>query len=725
MSDKIYVFTVQDSAEQIAFTMPQGFESTVEVHCWGAGGGTGWGGFAGGAGGYAKSTTTINPGDSVVIQVGEPGANAPNANTGGRGGVDYGNRGFGGGNGGTRGGWCGNVNGPYPSGGGGGASYVLVNETPVCVGAGGGGTGGYGHKGIKLGAYAGGQYQYLTASRAGGDASYGGGGGGGYLGGGAGYATGHAVSSGSGGQNYGDVTIAGAADAPAGTATPYYTGSVATSGQRGYVVLVFTKKIQIYNKDSGVWEPITNIFYKTPTALVPKTIVSPPQTVTFTNNDRWTVPAGVTRATFAAAGGAGGAGGGDVGGDKNNTGGGGGGGSNFIFLELSVTPGEVYNIEVGAGGAGSSGGGTGGTGGTSRILSGATPLLTAEGGTGGSRGTNGGNGSGGTGANGADNGLGITGGSSTNGGPRGGNGIARYNSTGESGQSGKVYIQYVPPTEYITVTEGGWKGILRGWTKVNGVWKELISNSTIESAINRTITYNTFVTSTFTVPAGVTQLNVVMLGGGGGGGGRDSAQGYPGYSGYLLTGNVSVTAGDVVTLAPGGGGAGGADDARSGAGGAGGVSSLTFDGGRGGNSGGSGISGAGGGGGAASVMLINGNVIAVAAGGAGGGGGGNGPVGLPTQGYSNSGAYFGSAGADKSGDGGGAGGGGGGFYGGAGGALVGGDSGAYSGSDGVNKVPSGWTSTRDDNGGIQGIRGVQSASAGANGYIILSYKVNI
>lgn len=130
---------------------------------------------------------------------------------------------------------------------------------------------------------------------------------------------------------------------------------------------------------------------------------------------------------------------------------------------------------------------------------------------------------------------------------------------------------------------------------------------------------------TFTVPAGVTSLTITATGAEGGLGGRDS-QGEPipgGYKGQV-TGTISVTPGQVLTVSVGGGGTRGASSTSSQSRAAAGVSPLSgYAGGQGGMPGGSGSSGGGGGGGAATVVTTaDSTVVAVAAGAGGGGGSG-------------------------------------------------------------------------------------------------------
>lgn len=215
----------------------------------------------------------------------------------------------------------------------------------------------------------------------------------------------------------------------------------------------------------------------------------------------------------------------------------------------------------------------------------------------------------------------------------------------------------------------------------------------------------------FIVPPGITSIYVNVSGGGGGGGGNDSHGGASGVPGNLVSSNISVNPGDVVTFVVGNGGAGGVSGSHN-YDAPGGTSPTGFNGGYGGPSGYSGWSGSGGGGGAASSVYVNGNLVLVAGGGGGGGGGGNYSYGQGQQGFASSGSTDGGNGGDRGGsDGGGPGGGGGGYPGGAAGAVVGGDSGSYSGSNGGNLVPPGGTASVASNGGGAG------GGAGGNGSI--------
>lgn len=140
------------------------------------------------------------------------------------------------------------------------------------------------------------------------------------------------------------------------------------------------------------------------------------------------------------------------------------------------------------------------------------------------------------------------------------------------------------------------------------------------STISRTFGY-TGSTQTFTVPDGVTSIEVTLQGGQGGRGGGDS-QGSPTPGGYqgVVTGTVTVTPGQELTVAVGSGGGTGASSVTDSGGGSAGLNPLSgYDGARGGNAGNAGSSGAGGGSGAATVLLVDGTPIV--AGGAGGNGG--------------------------------------------------------------------------------------------------------
>ena len=127
----------------------------------------------------------------------------------------------------------------------------------------------------------------------------------------------------------------------------------------------------------------------------------------------------------------------------------------------------------------------------------------------------------------------------------------------------------------------------------------------------------------WTVPDGVTKLQVTIRGGAGGKGGDDGGKGGQGGGGAVLTGYISVVPNTVIQFAVGNKGAvgGTGGSGYKAVGGDGGTNPLGYTGGKGGNQGPYDWSGAGGGGGAASVLRVNG-VDYVAGGGGGGGGGG-------------------------------------------------------------------------------------------------------
>lgn len=200
----------------------------------------------------------------------------------------------------------------------------------------------------------------------------------------------------------------------------------------------------------------------------------------------------------------------------------------------------------------------------------------------------------------------------------------------------------------------------------------------------------------WTVPGGVNNIWIRVMGGGAGSGGEDCGAGCGrapgGPAGYIYI-SVPVNPGDVIGIYPGGRGSNGESNSSNGGGGAGGIStySIAYNGGNGGNTGPIGSSGGGGGGGAASVVTIN-NVVMLVAGGAGGGGGmANSPdSGLPGSGSTsaNGTSTGGGNGISATADGGGGGGGGGGQYGSIGGSIypVGGEDAGNGGFRGENNI---------------------------------------
>jgi hypothetical protein len=126
--------------------------------------------------------------------------------------------------------------------------------------------------------------------------------------------------------------------------------------------------------------------------------IIPRNTVIFTSSGSWTVPQGVTTILVSGCAGGGGGGGGAT---TNSTagnavsGGGGGAGQSVIKKSISVTPGHLLSITIGAGGSGGAGGAAngnagsaGGNGGNTILYdsTSSTTLLTLSAGNGGSGG---------------------------------------------------------------------------------------------------------------------------------------------------------------------------------------------------------------------------------------------------------------------------------------------------------------------------------------------------
>ena len=542
MADIVYKVILENSGVK-AFTMPGGFWEDVEIHCWGAGGGKGRGGAFGGGGGYAKTTVNIYEGDEVSLQIGQPGTNGGYP-AGGRGGLDTSYRLFRGGN--SADAYDEDAD-TGAGGGGGGASWVAVNDSYVCVGAGGGGAGGYGDDGSGgfAGLPGGITTNGLSGDTRGGDAplgwATGGGGGGGYpKGGKAGISYGDDSGnppSGSGGQNYGNITVAGSGILPGGTTVSYYPGGRrGEAGYAGYIAIIIRKKLNVSIKNAkgdGTWANVASAYVKLPITSY-TTYVTPPGSARYSTSGTYTfvVPAGVTSFNASVTGGGGGGGGGGygTGGESSGSGGGGGSGYTTTGSAIAVTPGETLTVVVGAGGvAGSaqysrSAGGFGGTGGTSTLSRGASTLLTAAGGNGGTGGRESQVVAGGTGFNNGSNGqpadsssataggsggastlqsgaagvastgggggyVGITpapsgslgsggagGGASNGGGPGAG---ADQAANGGAGGSGEIIISYSSTPVAITTSTGGWKQIQAAWTKVNDAWKPILTDKGI------------------------------------------------------------------------------------------------------------------------------------------------------------------------------------------------------------------------------------------------------
>lgn len=183
----------------------------------------------------------------------------------------------------------------------------------------------------------------------------------------------------------------------------------------------------------------------------------------------------------------------------------------------------------------------------------------------------------------------------------------------------------------LWVKQGGtWKQVNQLYIKRSGSWISPTGGIIYQNGIGKTfypdttavtITYTALGANTFTVPAGVQRLNVIVRGASGGTGGSyasGSAQASPGQdstAGQLIQGNLQVSPGQVLTLQIGEGGKTGLQSWNSGTGGNGGTAASGYNGSNGTTNG----AGGGGGGGGASVILSStGSAIIVAAGGAGG-----------------------------------------------------------------------------------------------------------
>jgi hypothetical protein len=316
------------------------------------------------------------------------------------------------------------------------------------------------------------------------------------------------------------------------------------------------------------------------------------------------------------------------------------------------------------------------------------------------------------------------------------NGVFTFATPVAYGGSYAVTVGTQPSNQYCAVTGGTGSNVT---ANQGGISVSCQSNP---------VTFNTAGSYTFTVPSGVTSVQVVATGAGGGGGGLWGLQaGSVGGGGAVVTSTLAVTAGQTLALVVGGGGGSGADgpgDSNGytcGAGGGGGGSTniavgtayqiIAGGGGAGGscNQGTAGGSGGGvngaGGAGASQYSSLGGSGGANGVGGTGGddgmgdygasgSDGAGGPGGL---GGNNSGQYPGGAGGSGVGSGAGgadnnndiAGGGGGGY--GGGGSGTQGTGGGAGGSVG----PSGTQYAAAGNGGTSGV-------AGGDGSIVITMQ---
>jgi len=545
------------SAQQVVFqylsagsntlTVPAGFSNQVLVYAWGAGGGTGYNGPAGGGGGFVEGILTVNSGDTMVIAVGSRGGQGPRDGQGLGGTNSNPVLSFDGGTTGVARPQPYNDDQNYGAGGGGGAATaVFVNGVPMIVAAGGGGGGGGRSYQTGTVGFAGGIATQTSETQRGGasaDAySVGGGGGAGYpLGGAGGISKGDDAgqsTGGYGGQNYANVLVtsstlsAGSGTIPGGVDNALYPrASRGYAGYDGAVIVIFTKSFRAWIKDT-TWKEATNAWFKIPSSSTTLYRTIPPTTNRYESGTHtFVVPAGVFSLTVSSTGGGGG---GQTGwGNYSGSGGGGAGGSagSTVNTTISVTPGQTLNIFVGAGGLGGAGSFAGGTspqgpaglnGGASYITG--YPATNAAGGAGGYKGSSGtysnsiGNwaGDGGSwwygfaGENSAIGTGGTRGEVNTNGGRggpgAGGGGGAASNyspndsqTSGGGGGTGVITLSYSSEPIAEIVETGGWKRITGGWIKENNEWKSIQSGvslvpvpSTSETVtINLTIAANT------------------------------------------------------------------------------------------------------------------------------------------------------------------------------------------------------------------------------------------
>jgi hypothetical protein len=275
------------SAQQVVFqylspgsntlTVPPGFSNQVLVYAWGAGGGTGYNGPAGGGGGFVQGIVTVSSGDTVVISVGGQGGVGPRDGSGIGGIGDTPVISFNGGTSGIGAPTDHNDDQNYGAGGGGGAATaVLVNGVPMIVAAGGGGGGGGRSYQTGSPGLAGGVATLTSTTPRGGTSpggySVGGGGGAGYPFGGAGGLTfgddAGAATGGYGGQNYANASVtsstltAGSGITPGGLTNALYPRAKrGYAGYDGAVIVIFTKSFRAWIKDT-TWKEANNAWVK-------------------------------------------------------------------------------------------------------------------------------------------------------------------------------------------------------------------------------------------------------------------------------------------------------------------------------------------------------------------------------------------------------------------------------------------------------------------------------
>ncbi|MBU6158917.1 MAG: autotransporter-associated beta strand repeat-containing protein [Bacteroidetes bacterium] len=271
------------------------------------------------------------------------------------------------------------------------------------------------------------------------------------------------------------------------------------------------------------------------------------ETFTTTGTNTWVCPPGVTSIDIECWGAGGGGGGAKLASSASASGGGGAGGGYVKRTSYAVTPGISYTIYVGAGGTAGTNTGTDGGDGEASYFIDATTIM-AVGGNGGKKSTTAsGNGAGGaaksTGNIGFSStfsyygGSGGTGSSGCTGGYyAGGGGASAGTIASTSSQNGACRFGGTGPTGGIGGADAGWsssgngsagstKGSGGSGAKVNsttgyagGDGGDGQLNITYTTPSYTTVTLSTAGASSWTVPCGVTSIQVEAWGGGGGGG---------------------------------------------------------------------------------------------------------------------------------------------------------------------------------------------------------------
>jgi len=152
--------------------------------------------------------------------------------------------------------------------------------------------------------------------------------------------------------------------------------------------------------------------------------------------------------------------------------------------------------------------------------------------------------------------------------------ISTYGVTAST--SAVVTYNYSP---VVTQNLGSWLSPLDANNAVAGFSYDIIDNQRYLTAgfgvggdgATAVVNYTTPGAYAYTVPDGITKMDVVIRGGAGGGGGCDDGNGHAGYNSDGAIGYINVTPGQTYTILVGGGGAGGVGDQGGAPGGSGGT----------------------------------------------------------------------------------------------------------------------------------------------------------